>query len=175
MYTITFLVGAVTYYAQASDLGWSGIEQVNQRDNGSTHQIFWAKYVNWVVSFPSAALGLGLLSGVSWTTIFTNIFVSWFWVLSYLASAYTTTAYKWGFFAYGTFGWLILAMSTINESHEAASRLGIGHDHRILSCLTNFLWLLYPIAFGLSDGSNLIGVTSSFIFFGVLDVLAVPI
>ncbi len=66
-------------------------------------------------------------------------------------------------------------MSTLNESHESASPLGVGRDYIILSGWLNLLWLLYPIAFGLSDGSNVIGVTGGFIFFGVLDVLMMPV
>lgn len=104
-----------------------------------------------------------------------NICISWVWVLTYLVAAYTTTDYKWGFFAFGTFAYIILAMSTINESHESAEVLGIGRDYRILSLWLNLLWLLYPVAFGLSDGSNTIGVTGTSIFFGVLDVLMVPV
>ena len=175
IFTIALLVGAVTYYAQASDLGWSIVEQANHVDNGVTRQIFFTKYINWSVSFPSIVLALGLLSGVSWTTIICNIFIAWLWILTYLAAAYTTTSYKWGFFAFGTFSWIILAMSTLNESREEASRNGIGRDYMILATLPNVLWLLYPIAFGLSDGGNIIGVTGSFIFFGILDVLMVPV
>lgn len=32
-----------------------------------------------------------------------------------------------------------------------------------------------PIAFGISDGGNRIGVTPSFVYFGILDVLMVPV
>lgn len=167
---MALLVGAVTYYAQASDLGWSTVEQADQL----SRQIFYARYINWVISFPALVLSLGLLSGISWTTIVLNIFIAWFWVLSYLVAAYTTTDYKWGFFAFGTFAYIILAMSTINESRESAAVLGIGRDYIILSGWVNLLWLLYPIAFALGDGGNIIGVTSSFIFFGVLDLLLLP-
>jgi bacteriorhodopsin len=66
-------------------------------------------------------------------------------------------------------------MSTINESRESAEVLGIGRDYIILSGWVNLLWLLYPIAFGLSDGGNIISVTGGFIFFGVLDVLLLPV
>ncbi|KAI0875591.1 hypothetical protein GGS24DRAFT_499671 [Hypoxylon argillaceum] len=114
----------VFHYAEASDPGWSAV---------GSHQVFFVRYVNWVVVFPSAALGLGMLSGVSWTTIATNIVNSWLWVLTYIAAAYTTTAYKWGFYAFGTFAYIILAMSTLNESREAAQRLGIARDYIILS------------------------------------------
>jgi bacteriorhodopsin len=167
---MALLTGAATYYAQASDLGWSAVLETDHL----SRQIFYARYINWVVSFPALVLSLGLLSGVSWTTIICNIFIAWFWVLSYLVTAYTTTSYKWGFFAFGTFAYIILAMSTINESHESAVILGIGRDYRILSCWVNLLWLLYPVAFGLSDGGNVIGVTGGFIFFGVLDMLLLP-
>lgn len=169
--SMALLTGAATYFAQASDLGWSAVEEIDQL----SRQIFYVRYINWVVSFPALALSLGLLSGVSWTTIVVNIFIAWFWVLSYLAAAYTTTSYKWGFFAFGTFAYIILAMSTLNESRESAEILGIGRDYMILSCWVNLLWLMYPIAFGLSDGGNIIGVTSGFIFFGVLDALLLPV
>ncbi|KAK4139685.1 uncharacterized protein C8A04DRAFT_40519 [Dichotomopilus funicola] len=174
-FTVALLVGAVAYYAQASDLGWSAVKQADNAGNGLVRQVFYAKYINWSISFPAVVLALGLLSGVSWTTIICNIFIAWLWVLTYLAAAYTTTNYKWGFFAFGTFSWVILAMSTLNESRLLAARLGIGRDYVILAAWPNMLWLLYPVAFGLSDGGYVIGVTGSAIFFGVLDVLMVPV
>ncbi|KAF2101306.1 family A G protein-coupled receptor-like protein [Rhizodiscina lignyota] len=175
LYTMALLVGAVTYFAQASDLGWSAVEQADHLGHGMIRQIFFAKYINWVVAFPSFALGLGLLSGISWVTIVLNIFISWFWTLAYLAAAYTSTDYKWGFFAFGTFSWIILAMSTLNECREAANLLGVGRDYIMLAGYLNVLWVLYPIAFALSDGGNIISVTSGFIFFGILDVLMLPV
>jgi bacteriorhodopsin len=75
---MALLVGSASYYAQASDLGWSSVKQTDQL----TRQIFYARYINWVVSFPALVLSLGLLSGISWTTIVLNIFLAWFWVLS---------------------------------------------------------------------------------------------
>jgi hypothetical protein len=41
----------------------------------------------------------------------------------------------------------------------------------MLSGFVNLLWLLYPIAFAVSDGGNVISVTKSMIFFGILDLL----
>lgn len=170
--TMSLLVGSVAYFAQASDLGWVA----SQDDaHNTTRQIFYARYINWTVSFPSLALALGLLSGISWTTIILNIFCAWFWVLNYLVAALVTTDYKWGFFAFGTFAYVILAMSTLNESREAAERLGIVRDYMTLSLFVNALWILYPVAFGLSDGGNVVHVTGGFVFFGVLDVLLGPV
>lgn len=143
--------------------------------HGATRQIFWAKYVQWVVTFPAAILSLGVLSGVSWTTIFYNIALSWVWVISYLVAALTATNYKWGFFAFGTVAYFALAASTLFPGRTAATRVGVARDYTILTGWLNFLWLLYPIAWGISDGGNRIGLTASFIFFGILDVLLVPV
>lgn len=80
LFTIALLVGSITYFAEASDLGYAVISEVNSSPSlALTRQIFWAKYVNWVVSFPAVITALGLLSGVPWATIIYNIFLSWTW------------------------------------------------------------------------------------------------
>ncbi|KAI0531980.1 heat shock protein 30 [Xylaria digitata] len=175
LFTIALLVGSITYFAQASDLGYAVVSQVNSSPSlALSRQIFWPKYVNWVVGFPAVVTALGLLSGVPWATIIYNIFLSWTWVISYLVSAFTTSNYKWGFYAFGTVSWLLLAFSTFSAA-SSAKRVGVSRDHTLLSGWVNLLWLLYPIAFGLTDGGNRIGVTPGFIFFGILDVLLVPV
>ncbi|KAM0219863.1 hypothetical protein ACHAPA_003517 [Fusarium lateritium] len=173
LFTIVLLVGSVCYYAEAANLGWVSVSI--QRTENTTYQLFYVKYIYWTVSFPSLALALGLLANVSWTTIICNVGSAWVWALTYLAAALTPTAYKWGFFAFGTLAYVILAMSTINESYEAAEKMGIGKHYRLLSVWTNIVWLFYLIAFGLSDGGHRISVTAGSAFFGVLDVLMVPV
>ncbi|GAP90084.2 putative heat shock protein 30 [Rosellinia necatrix] len=174
LFTIALLVGSVTYFAQASDLGYVVLSQVNSSPRYAlARQIFWPKYVNWVVSFPAVVSALGLLSGVPWATILYHVFLSWIWVVSYLVSAFTRSNYKWGFYAFGTVAWLLLAAGTLGAG-PSAKRLGVSRDHTLLSGWVNLLWLLYPIAFAVTDGANTIGVTPGFIFFGVLDVLLVP-
>jgi hypothetical protein len=41
--------------------------------------------------------------------------------------------------------------------------------------ILSFLWLLYPIAWGLADGGSVIYPDSEMIFYGVLDILAKPV
>lgn len=175
LFTIALLVGSISYFAMASDLGFAVVTQANNASDHADRQIFWVKYVYWVVSFPVVILALGLPSGISWTTIFYQVTLSWTWVISYLVAAFTRTNYKWGFFAFGTIAWILLAFSTLREGTTSAKRVGLTRDFSILSGFVNLLWLLYPIAWGLSDGGNRIGVTASFIFFGILDVLLVPL
>lgn len=174
LFIVANLVGTIAYFAAAADLGWSLVGQSNSLGYGVTRQIFFVKYILWVVSFPVVAIALGVLSGVSWATILYNVAVSWIWVVSYLVGAYVSTNYKWGFFAFGTFAWLILALSTLHFGRQASVRVGVNRDYLLLTGWANLLWLLYPIAWGLSDGGNRIGVVASWIFFGILDVLLIP-
>jgi bacteriorhodopsin len=162
----------MAYYAMASDLAWSPVRQSNQLGrSGLIRQIFWAKYVLWVVMFPAIIVALGILSGVAWATIAYNVALSWVWIIGYLVAAYTPSNYKWGFFAFAMLAQIFLALSIMQHGLRSASRVGIKRDYLMLAGWTNFLWLLYPIAWGLSDGGNYIGVTPSFIWFGILDVL----
>lgn len=76
LFAATLLVGSIAYYAMASDLAWDVISQVNETQNGS-RQIFFAKYVYWVVSFPVVTIALGLVSGVSCKYIHMSHIYSW--------------------------------------------------------------------------------------------------
>lgn len=174
LFITALAVGTIVYFAQASDLAWRVVPQANNIQNGA-RQIFWAKYVLWVVEFPVVIIALGLLSGISWATIAYEVVASWIWVISYLVGAFTTSNYKWGFFVFGTMAWLALAIHTLRDGSVGAKRLGVTRDHSMLSGWVNFLWLLYPIAWGLSDGGNRIGITGSFIWFGILDFCMIPI
>jgi bacteriorhodopsin len=40
---------------------------------------------------------------------------------------------------------------------------------------TIFLWFIYPIAWGLCEGGNVISPDSEAVFYGVLDILAKPV
>ena len=45
----------------------------------------------------------------------------------------------------------------------------------ICGVLTSLLWLLYPIAWAVCEGGNIISPDSEAAFYGVLDVLAKPV
>lgn len=176
LFSIALLVGAISYFAMASGLAYSVIPTQLYARDAATYQIFFAKYIFWVVAFPVVIIALGLLSGVSWSTILFNVFLAWIWVISYLCSAYTATRYKWGFYAFGTVAYLLLAFQTMWASRSSArrsstDRSSVDRDYTMLAGFVNLLWLLYPIAFAVSDGGNVISVTRSLIFFGILDLL----
>lgn len=80
-----------------------------------------------------------------------------------------------GFFAFGVFAYFLLSASLLYNGLSSAARVGIKVHYTLITGYLVFLWLLYPIAYGLDDGGNKIKVTSGFIFFGILDVLTAPV
>jgi bacteriorhodopsin len=63
------------------------------------------------------------------------------------------------------------------EARIHASSLGgdIGRTYLMCGALTTVLWTLYPIAWGVCEGGNVIAPDSEAAFYGVLDVLAKPV
>jgi len=173
LFTISLFVGAISYFSMASDLGSTPI-QTTDGDAG-TREIFYVRYINWFVGWTPLITALGLISGVSWSTIVFNIVLSWIWVASWLSGALVATTYKWGFFTFGTFAYLLLAASLLYTGSITAKRVGILKQYWLVSGWLAFVWLLYPIAYGIDDGGNTIGVTEGFIFFGILDTVTVPV
>ena len=60
------------------------------------------------------------------------------------------------------------------EARKNALRLGTDIHRVYIQCgaVFAFLWCLYPIAWGLSEGGNVISPDSEGVFYGILDVIA---
>jgi len=172
LFTISLLTGSVAYFAAASDLGNVAVRTAD--NTPGTRQIFYARYINWFVGWTPVILAVGLFSGVSWATIIYNIALSWAWVAIWLAGALTPTTYKWGFFTFGLLAYFLLSASLLHTGSITAKRLNITRHYSGIAGYLVFFWMLYPIAWGVDDGGNKIGVTSGWVFFGILDLFTVP-
>ncbi|KAH8589338.1 heat shock protein 30 [Bisporella sp. PMI_857] len=172
LFTISLFVGAISYFTVASNLGSTPV--VTSTNQSGTRQIFYARYINWFVSWPPLITAIGLFSGVSWATIVYNVALSWVWVASWLSGALVATTYKWGFFVFGIFAYFLLSASLLHTGSITSKRLAVGKSYLAVSGWLVFVWFLYPIAYGLADGGNKIGVTQGWIFFGILDIITVP-
>ena len=176
LFIIATFTGSIAYFAMASDLGYVPVatELHNGGNHSITRQIWFARYINWFISWPLMTIAVLLLSGISWATVLYSIGLSWIWVCSWLAGAFVPTTYKWGFYVFGIAALGLLAGQLIYWAHMSARRVGYEKQYTIIACVLVTLWLLYPIAWGLDEGSNDISVTSGFIFYGILDLLIVP-
>ena len=75
------------------------------------------------------------------------------------------------------FALFVVAWTVTWTARKHANHLGtdIGKVYLITGVWTIFLWFLYPIAWGLCEGGNVIAPDSEAVFYGVLDILAKPV
>jgi bacteriorhodopsin len=171
-------VAAVAYFTMASNLGSVAIAvEFNNYSNLPFRQVFYARYIDWFVTTPLLLLDLLLLAGVPWSSIIFTLIMDEIMIVTGLLGALTPSSYKWGYWTFGMFAFFQVAYMLIFSARKRAMSLG-SDVHRVflgVAVWTAFLWTLYPIAWGLSEGGNVTSSDGEAVFYGVLDLLAKPV
>lgn len=176
---------AVAYYCMASDLGSTPVyvEFIRRESDlytGSvarpTRSIWYARYIDWTITTPLLLLDLLLATGLPLSQIFFIIFMDILMIEVGLIGALVPTSYKWGLFAFGCAAQVYIVYSLLFPARTSAKLIGADvHKSYIVSAVVlNVLWILYPIAWGVADGGNIISPNSEMVFYGILDLLAKP-
>jgi bacteriorhodopsin len=179
----TTAVACVSYFAMGSNLGQVPIqaEFVRPRSRwvhaAGTREIFYARYIDWTITTPLLLLSLLLTAGALTHTILITLFADVFMIVCGLIGALTRTRYKWGFWLFGMASLLYIAYQLLIDSRRHANRLGGDTKKTFMMCgaWLTFIWFLYPIAWGLSEGGNVIHPDSEAIFYGILDIMSKPV
>ncbi|KAI0121165.1 bacteriorhodopsin, partial [Xylariales sp. AK1849] len=176
-------IACIAYFAMGSDLGQVPIQVEFVRPGSSkvgsagTREIFYARYIDWFITTPLLLLDLLLTAGMPIPTILITIFANEIMIVTGLIGALTSTSYKWGFWVFGVFAFLYVVYNLLGPGRSHANALG-GDARKTYMLCGVFLvgiWFLYPIAWGLSEGGNVIHPDSEAIFYGILDILAKPV
>lgn len=184
-------INTIAYFTYASNLGYTStpteFNHVTTSFNLETRQIFYVKFISWFLSWPfvlsifefathtldynSADESLvnkliSLFQGLLMKVLATEVFV-----LGLLIGALIHSSYKWGYFTFAVAAQLF-AMSLVFFNIWGSFRIRSGN--RMAHFLIMFqllVWLLYPIAWGLSEGGNVIQPDSEAVFYGILDLI----
>jgi len=177
---VTF-VAAIAYFTMGSNLGFTPIEVEYRRSNpkvsGMFREIFWVRYVDWFITTPLLLMDLLLTAGMPWPTILWVILVDEIMIVTGLIGALVRSSYKWGYFTFGCVALCYILYQLVWEARRHTTVLGQDVKRVFFMCgtLTAVLWTLYPIAWGLSEGGNVIAPDSEAVFYGILDFLAKPV
>lgn len=168
------------YFAMASDLGWTttATEFGHYSPVGTRRQIFWVRYVDWILTMPLLLLAIGLASGVTVSVLLALAFAGAAVWTGWLIGALISTSYKWGFFVFSLFFGVFYVWFLLHgQTRISANRLGgrYGTSHTVGAGWISFLFLLYPIAWACSEGGNVISNDSEMVWYGILDILAKPV
>ena len=84
---------------------------------------------------------------------------------------------QWGYFVFGCFALfgVVWTLTWTARKHAAGLGADVSKAYLICGVLTVFLWFLYPIAWGLCEGGNVISPDSEAVFYGILDLFAKPV
>jgi len=175
------MVASIAYFSMASNLGFTPIAVEFHRSNhvvaGNYREIFYVRYIDWFVTTPLLLTDLLLTAGMPWPSLIWVILVDWIMIVTGLVGALVVSSYKWGYFAFGCAALAYIVYMLAWEARKHANALGADVGRAFLTCgaLTTFLWILYPIAWGICEGGNVISPDSEAVFYGILDLLAKPV
>ena len=162
-------------------VGWTPIDVEFIRSDptvaGINREIFYVRYIDWFITTPLLLLDLTLTAGLPWPTILFIILVDEVMIVTGLVGALVRSSYKWGYFTFGCAALLYILYVLVWEGRRHAAALGSDVGKAFLYCgsLTALLWTLYPIAWGVCEGGNVIAPDSEAVFYGILDLLAKPV
>jgi bacteriorhodopsin len=176
-------VATVAYFSMGSNLGQTPIQAEfvrpfnSQVSAAGTREIFYARYIDWVITTPLLLLDLLLTAGVPLGTILVALLADEIMIVCGLVGALTRSSYKWGFWTFGMAAFFFVVYALLFDGRRHASALGGEPKKTYMMCgvWLIFLWFLYPIAWGLSEGGNVIHPDAEAIFYGILDIMAKPV
>lgn len=176
---------AFTYFTLASNLGWATtpveFHHVTVSDPISpdqyVRQVFYARYIGWFLAWPvflflfefvGHGLKLENLNTKTFATYALEVGGSEVFVLGLLISLLIHSTYKWGYFTFSSAA-LLFILTIIN--YNAFKNYTFSNLIKLTLVLFNVIWILYPVAFGLSEGGNVIQPDSEAVFYGILDLI----
>jgi len=174
-------VAAIAYFTMGANLGFTPIavefSRANPKVHGTYRDIFYVRYIDWFITTPLLLMDLLLTAGMPWPTILWVILVDEIMIVTGLVGALVTSSYKWGYFVFGCVALFYILYQLVWEARRHAIHLGkdVSNTFFICGTLTAFLWTLYPIAWGICEGGNVISPDSEAVFYGILDLLAKPV
>jgi len=182
--TLIIVIATLSYFAMATGQGvtWHHtlVREKHKGDIPDTfhhvnRQVYYARYIDWLLTTPLLLLDLSLLAGLNGATIFTAVTADVVMVLGGLFASFGhTKLQKWGWYTIACIAYVWILYTLLITGRRAASTRGanVSKFFTSIAAYTLILWTAYPIIWGIADGSHRVSVDTEIIAYGVLDVLA---
>lgn len=167
---------AIAYFSMASNLGQDPVQTIFN-GAGRTRAIWFARYIDWTITFPCLILLVLLASALPLSDIVATVFWSIVFTVSLLIGAHVVSRYKFGYLAFACCAIIYVCFMLLGPGRKSSGSLGLEYRSvytRSVFWLC-FIWMLYPICWGLSEGGNRISPDSEMVFYGILDLLIKPV
>lgn len=98
-------VACIAYFTMGSNLGFTPIQVEFVRNDpvvrGQYREIFYVRYIDWVITTPLLLLDLLLTAGMPWPTILWTLLIDEIMIITGLVGALIVSRYKWAYFTFG--------------------------------------------------------------------------
>jgi len=174
--TAIMVITSVGYFTLASNLGQTSIlAEYSSKQLAGYREIFYARFIDYFLTLPLVVLSPLLLTDMLYSHIAAVLFAVDFAVINMLIASLIPSVYKWAYYTFAIAAIFYVAFSLLFTGRRGAVRLEVGAHYTITSGVIVLVFLLYPVAFGLSQGGNVISLDSEAVFFGVLDLILKPV
>jgi len=182
--TLITLTAAMSYFAMATGHGISyhhvvvreSHKHVPDTTKDIYRQVYFARYIDWAITTPLLLLDLCLLAGMNGGHILMTIIADVIMILTGLFAAFGSegTPQKWGWYAIACIAYLVVIWHlALHGRAQAVSKGGkVGNFFAAIGGFTLIIWTVYPIIWGIADGSRNMNVDEEIIAYAVLDILA---
>ncbi|EGG00698.1 uncharacterized protein MELLADRAFT_50312 [Melampsora larici-populina 98AG31] len=165
--TINF-IAAISYYSMASGIGIS-------LSHHGARPLFWARYLDWLLTTPLLLTDLGLLAGIPIQDIVLLVLSDVVMVVTGLLGAINQSeSTKWGYFVMSCifFVYVVYELATTARRTSYLKSSRVGFLFTAIAVYSMLLWTVYPVVWALSEGSSIISPDLEILFYAVLDVMA---
>ncbi|KAL8748478.1 MAG: hypothetical protein Q9199_008184 [Rusavskia elegans] len=138
-------------------------------------EVYWARYVDWSLTTPLLLLDLCFLAGLNGASILVAVVADIIMILTGLFAAFTVDeSPKWGWYAMACIAYLVVIYQLALNGRQVAMQKNkkTATFFAAIGGFTLILWTVYPIIWGIADGSRNISVDAEIIAYAVLDIMA---
>jgi bacteriorhodopsin len=174
-YIITILIPGIAAASYLSMFFGFGLTQVTLT-TGTTLDIYWARYADWLFTTPLLLLDIALLAGADWRDIGALVSLDAFMIVTGLAATLMKIPVaRYAFWTISTIAMLFLLYFLVVTVGRAANE-GSEATQSTFNTLRNLIvvaWSIYPVAWLVgTEGLGLVGLYGETLIFMVLDLLA---
>eukprot|EP01117_Protostelium_nocturnum_P010864 TRINITY_DN391_c0_g1_i1.p1 TRINITY_DN391_c0_g1~~TRINITY_DN391_c0_g1_i1.p1 ORF type:complete len:304 (-),score=61.08 TRINITY_DN391_c0_g1_i1:138-1049(-) len=157
-------IAAVAYMSMAFQQGFT------RKENG--RQLYYARYIDWMITTPLLLWEIFNLAGAPVHLTFMAIVLDAIMVITGLFGGLSVRrAPTWIWFGMGCLAFIPIFHLLLIHNRKYLNQ-HTRKPYTILSWYLIIVWMVYPIAWGLTDGGYIISVDYQHLWFAILDVIA---
>jgi len=180
--TLIVLISGLAYLVMATGGGYFfhhyRVREKNEHVPDTFHtvhrQVYWVRYLEWLLTTPLIITDLVLLAGLNGSNLFSAIVAD---VVVIVAGFFAATAgsvkVKWGWFVIAIIAylWVVYILAAGAKVARSAKGPTVSKFYISIMAYSVILWLAYPIVWAIAAGTKHLSVDGEIIAYAVLDVL----